>query len=167
MRSSNLRQSLISVLIFTYVYLSALWLSPPSDTRTALLGSGKNFINYAGLWQNYTLFAPPKGFNGHIEVIAKSDGGTTTSWRLSHPRNLTWIEQQRLDRWRKLTEDTIYWKANSALCPDFASYVAQTMTPSGSKNTNVKLLRRWTDIHISELDQTKASAQTICFYDGH
>ena len=163
MKLHHFKKATTNVFIVSYLFLSILWLCPHCDLRTALLGHGQDFINYVGLWQNYALFAPPKNFNGYIEAVVESTEHKEVSWKLASPRSLSWLEQQRLDRWHKLVNDNIYWNDNRILWSDFATHVAKSTTDTTLKR--VKLVRHWLDINVPDLESRSNSAQTVCFFE--
>lgn len=162
----RLRQVLISGFILTYIIFTALWLCPPSNWRSAFLGRGKAIINYVGLWQDYSLFSPPKNFNGNVEAEVLLANGSKTLWTLPSFDNLDLLKRMQIERYRKLINDNVYYNGHRLLWPDFARYIADGLQNEKLEVKQVTLARRWRDLRLPDANGniTESSVQVLPYY---
>ena len=138
---------MISALIFFYIGTSILYLCPPSAWRQRLLSPFWNFIEYAGLWQYYTVFAPPRNFNVYVEGEVELANGKTIFWKYPRMEQLGFLEKMPKERFRKLYNDIANEPTDAVLWPDLALYIArQVYAETGIQPVKVGLVRFWSDI---------------------
>lgn len=135
------------MLIVFYVGTSVLYLSPPSPWRQRLLAPFWNFIEYTGLWQYYTVFAPPRSYNLYLEGEVELANGETIIWKYPRIEQLGLLEKMPKERFRKLYNDIANEPTDGVLWPDLARYIArQVYEERGVLPVKVSLVRFWSDI---------------------
>lgn len=112
-----------------------------------LLAPFWNFIEYSGLWQYYTVFAPPRSFNLYLEGEAQMENGKTVLWSYPRIESLGPLEKMTRERWRKLYNDIANEPTDAVLWPDLTRYIARRVyAETGIKPVKVGLVRHWSDI---------------------
>jgi hypothetical protein len=124
-----------------------LFLCPPTPWRKTLLEPFWNILEYAGLWQYYTVFAPPRSYNLYLKGEAELENGKTVFWTYPRVEQMDFLQKIPKERFRKLYNDIANEPTDGVLWPDLARYIArQVYAETGVKPVKVGLVRFWSDI---------------------
>jgi hypothetical protein len=144
---NGIRVPVISAFIFFYIYTTVLFLSPPSPLRKTLIAPFWDTLEYAGLWQYFTVFAPPRSYNLYLQAEAQLENGTTVFWQYPRIEQLDFLQKMPRERFRKLYNDIANEPSDGVLWPELARYMArQVYAQTGIKPVKIGLVRFWSDI---------------------
>ncbi len=138
---------IVSAAIVFQIVAVLVWLLPASRARGAVSGVTDRYINYAGLWQSWGMFAPePANLNLYIHALITYRDGTQRAWSFPRMNRLDYFTRYRLERYRKY-EEYAHLDSYSFLWPDLARWVAaQNPGTPANPPVLVTLIRTWWEI---------------------
>jgi len=85
------------------------------------------YMNFVGIWQTYSVFAPPRSNNLHLIAIVTYKDGTTRIYPLPRVDRMPLFDKVRKERFRKYLEDNAAWTEvyGSFLVKDLARYIGR------------------------------------------
>jgi hypothetical protein len=143
-RYGGARRLIISALILFHAVAVLAWLLPASRARGAVQGATDRYINYAGLWQSWGMFAPePANLNLYIHALVTYSDGSQRAWSFPRMNQLDLFTRYRLERFRKY-EEYGHLDAYGDIWPDLARWVArQNDVDRSNPPVKVALIRTW------------------------
>ncbi|HLZ71117.1 MAG TPA: hypothetical protein VKV26_14540 [Dehalococcoidia bacterium] len=141
------RRAALSVLILLHIAAVLVWLLPASQARSAVQGVSDRYINFAGIWQSWGMFAPePANLNLYIHAQIRYSDGSKRDWSFPRMDQLDFVTRYRLERFRKY-EEYAHLDAYAAIWPDLARWVArQNVGNPANPPVLVTLIRSWWEV---------------------
>lgn len=136
--------SLFLVWHFTGV---TLWICPPSPLQEQLIQPFIWYVNYFGLWQNWSVFVSPRTINYYLTAFIRFKDGTERTWEFPRPEKLGIVEKMFKERYRQWGTDAVNDDTEPYLRPDAARYIARLHNSDpANPPVGVALIRHWTYI---------------------
>ncbi len=141
------RRLVVSALIVAHAAAVILWLLPASRARGAVAGVADRYINYAGVWQSWGMFAPePANLNLYVHARIDYRDGSQRTWSFPRMNQLDFVTRYRLERYRKY-EEYAHLDGYGAIWPDLARWVARQHNDNpANPPVAVTLIRTWWEV---------------------
>ena len=137
-------RALLTAFIAFHIVAVLLWLTPATTLNKAFLHLTRNYISWAGLWQNWGMFAPePSRLNIYISAVITHRDGTEESWEFPRMNKLDLFSRYYKERYRKF-EEYAHLDSFDGLWPDIALWIARQHDQDPSNPpVRVTLTRNW------------------------
>jgi hypothetical protein len=133
------RQVLISVgLIFTVAAI-VVGNMPDSALTAQLNRSVRPYLNFTGLYQDWSVFANPRTISAYVDARVDYSDGTSSVYPIPAGRGLAAYTDYR---WIKF-EEYLRTDGGGRYWPAYAKYVADQARGQGHDPVRVTLIRRW------------------------
>ena len=112
---------------------------PNSALRSAIDVVADPFRQFTGLFQDWSVYAPPRDISAYVEARVDNRNGSSEVYAIPDRRGLATFADYR---WQKYME-LIRMDSSARLWPGFADYIARRAHSDGHDPVRVTLVRRW------------------------
>lgn len=112
---------------------------PDSALRSAIDVVGQPFRQFTGLYQNWSVYSPPRDISAYVEARVDNADGSSDVYSIPDRRGAAAFVDYR---WQKYME-AIRFDAASQWWPGFADFIARRARADGHNPVRVTLVRRW------------------------
>lgn len=142
-----------------------LCLLPVSELRDRLLAPFLPYIEFCGLKQNWTVFAPtPPQSNRYMTARVVFDDGSSTTWEFPRMEKMGLVDKMVNERFRKWANDYVNDPRHAILWPDTVSYVAGLHRSTNKRPISISVIRNQTLILLpGESDANKSASAEVLY----
>jgi hypothetical protein len=138
-RKRLIRQALGSIGLVFVIGAIVVGNMPDSTLQAAVGRVTQPFLNAAGLYQGWDVFAQPRDVSAYIDARVDYSDGSSALYPIPVRHGLGAYADYR---WQKY-EEVIRIDSGRQLWPAYANYVAGRASADGRKPVRVDLIRRW------------------------
>jgi hypothetical protein len=146
-----MRQGLYHLIVSTFLIWHfagiGLWLCPPNPLQERLVEPFIWYVNFFGLWQNWSVFIAPRTVNYYMSALITFKDGTQRDWEFPRMEKMGILEKMYKERFRQWGTDAVSDDSMPLLRPDAARFIARLHYKNPSNPpVAIALIRHWTNI---------------------
>ncbi len=112
---------------------------PNSALRSAIDLVANPFRQFTGLYQDWSVYAPPRDISSYVEARVDNADGTSEVYPIPDRRGITAFADYR---WQKYME-VVHLDSGRQYWPALADFMARRARADGHNAVRVTLVRRW------------------------